>query len=542
MKKLLLLIPVMLLLVPMAFAYTEIHNEIINMSYDTYVDQQNPDTNYGRFNYIYIRGQEGLNLTSYLMFNNSGNYYNLSNSTIYDAELWCNVTIAEDVDFVYAYYVNGSWEEDTTTYNTLNPFSDETGYNTTVLDKQAGGSLGWMRWNITNATQLAVTKHLFNTSIGLLTYEIDGTIMKYYSKDQNTTGQCYVNVTYVYPEINLTFYDEILKTLIKEKVTVDIAGEYNSKNYSTTNGSIIINNVQGDEVRITYSSDKYKARNYYFYYNTINNQTDLYLLSLTNSTDVILEVKDESGNLLEDATVYLMRYYVDTNSYITVAMEKTNPEGQVIFDVDFDDAFYKFYAIYGDYSELTAGSKIFSTDILIRIDTLVNPFSGIDAINRVTSNITFNNYTQTFSYFFIDNDGYTRTATLEVYNGGTTVCSNTATAVSGTVLCQYNTTNSTHITRAVGYIDGSLIPTAATEVYNKVIEQAQDIFGKSGMFYTIMFAGSVAGLGMFSIATAVILFIAGLAAMMFMGVGYIQLGVYVTIIIMGILVVWRVRQ
>ena len=80
------------------------------------------------------------------------------------------------------------------------------------------------------------------------------------------------------------------------------------------------------------------------------------------------------------------------------------------------------------------------------------------------------------------------------------------------------------------------------EIASAISEQARALFGGSGLFYTILFAGSVAGLGIFSVAVSVILFLVGLAAMMFMGISLISTITYILIVIIGLLVVWRVKS
>lgn len=399
--------------------------------------------------------------------------------------------------------------------------------------------------NITTEIGL-ITYYLINGTYGV-NFESDNYASQFISLTLNSSDNIWNHTFQIYTtnSINFSFYDEILgKTLLlnSSPVFVKIVSNIYSTNFSTTNGTFFIDLLTPADYRVSYSTIKYKQRDYFFTLkNRSHNVLDLYLLSLTNSTDVIFEIKDESGNFLEDATLSLKRYYVDSNSYITVAMAKTNREGQSVLDVDFDDAYYQILATYGAFSTNTQGSKIFSTTITLRIDTLTDPFVHIDSINRIISNISFNNLTQTFSYYFSDPDGLARVGTLEVIVNGIVVCSNTASSSSATILCQYNTTNITSSVRAVGYIDSSKVPTAVMEIVALIARQAKDLFGSSGLFYTILFAGSVAGLGIFSIATSVIMFLVGLGAMFFMGISYVTTLIYVLIVIMGLIVIWKVR-
>ena len=323
---------------------------------------------------------------------------------------------------------------------------------------------------------------------------------------------------------------------------IEIVSDVYSANFSTQNGSYFADLITPSEYRVSYYTAKYKKREHYFTLkNRSHNVLDLYLLSLTNSTDVTFTIKDESGNTLEGATINLKRYYVDQSAYITVAMGKTDNEGRTVIDVDFDDAFYQTFTTYKTFSKNTEGAKIFKTAITLNIDTLSNSFAKIDLINRIISNISFNNLTQTFSYYFSDPEGLTRTGTLEVLVGDTVVCTSTATSSSATILCAYNLTNSTARVKAIGYIDGSKVPTAIMEILGKVARKAKDLFGKSGLFYTILFAGSVAGLATFSPAVSVIMFLVGLGSMFFMGISFVSTIVYMLIVIIGMLVIWKLK-
>lgn len=347
--------------------------------------------------------------------------------------------------------------------------------------------------------------------------------------------------------LNLSIFDEITRSLITQNTTIiSFIGDTYSTNISTSTGIGYIQDLASGDYRIEYSSNGYKKRDYFLtIQNGTNTSVDLYLLSLGNSTDVIFQVKDESGNFLQDAKINLKRGYIlsgNSYAYITVAMSKTNAEGKSILDVDYDDAFYQTLATYKNFLTNTIGSKIFDTTITIRIDTLSNPFAKIDNTNRILNNISFNNVTQTFSYFFSDPTGTTRIATLEITSNGVVVCSATSSSSSGTLLCQYNTTNSTSRVLATGYIDGSKIPIAVMEVANALQQQAKALFGRSGLFYTLIFAGSIAGLGLYSMAVAVIGFLAGLASMMFMGISFISITTYILFVIIGLFVVWRVKS
>lgn len=363
-----------------------------------------------------------------------------------------------------------------------------------------------------------------------------------------------LNITfYPYTEstlINFSIYDEITKTFINDKVSLNLITSQYSESINFSGGSLLKNANTTGNYRIEYNSDKYTKRDYYLTLNNLS-QDDinitLYLLSTGNSTDVTITLKDGSGDAIENGLLQLKRYYVDTNSYDVVAMSKTDFQGQSVLDVDFNDAYYQIFASKDNFTVNTAGSKIFSTSILITLVTATDPFTRIDAENGMTSTLTFNNETQVFSYTFSDQNGVSRRATLEVreITGSEEIlrCSNTVTSSSSTILCTVNTSNSTNSFLAVGKIAGSQEFTTNTlYIIGKTIaNNFKGLMGDGGLYLTIMFAGTAAGLGAFNPAVAIIMYLAGLAVMGFTGFGVINLVVFFSFLIFGLMIIWKLR-
>lgn len=383
-----------------------------------------------------------------------------------------------------------------------------------------------------------------------LTVSADGylnqTVQHRFSYDNNS----YSFVLSPENTLNTTFYDEIPATLLTYEVDVELIGPTNGSSISTSTGSHKFTDLEAGDYEVRYKSDLYKQRSYFI---TIADgtvtQTDLYLLSLGNSTDIEVTVQDGSGSKLEDAEVRLKRYYVATNSYTTVAMAKTDFEGVAILDVDFDDAFYQIEAISDGYTTQTSGSKIFNTEITITVVKSADPFTQIDVANDVSTSLTFNNNSQTYSYTFTSMSGTEREGVIEVieYDGNTNgvVCRNTATSSSATILCEVNVTNSNSTFVANGYVNevgsSQLIRTDTLESLNYLKEQFLARIGGNGLFLSVIFAGTTAGLGLANPAIAIVLFLAGLSSMIFIGFSAISIATFVTISILGFLVIWRIR-
>jgi len=83
----------------------------------------------------------------------------------------------------------------------------------------------------------------------------------------------------------------------------------------------------------------------YFIKGTIDNVTDsvyLYLLESGLASNIIIYVKDTSGNPVEGAIVKIQRYYVGTNTYKTVAQVLTDFEGKGSTFLRVNEIYYKF--------------------------------------------------------------------------------------------------------------------------------------------------------------------------------------------------------
>jgi hypothetical protein len=95
---------------------------------------------------------------------------------------------------------------------------------------------------------------------------------------------------------------------------------------------------------IQYYKTGYKDRTYFIFANISNatTGTNLYLLDLNTGDILIVYVRDENGNKVQDAIVKIQRYFVGNNSYKTVAQLKTDFEGKGVSFVRVNEIYYKF--------------------------------------------------------------------------------------------------------------------------------------------------------------------------------------------------------
>ncbi len=350
--------------------------------------------------------------------------------------------------------------------------------------------------------------------------------------------------------LNFSVFDEITELLIPGNATIDLITDISARNFTADNGTLYIQDLEPGEYRITYSAPKYTERDYYIDILNDTNQTiELYLLTITNGTDVTFTVQDNSGQDIENATIRLKRYYLSSNSYRTIAMSRTNTEGKAVIDVDFNDAFYETLTTFKDLSLRTIGAKIITTTLILTMNPTEEPFSNVDAIDNVETSMNFNNLTETFTYTFTDLGGNSREGTLTVIEitptTETVVCTSTDTSPSATLICQVNTTNATATFSAKGEIKvgSTSIITDALNILTGITRQLKDIWGGQGVFFTILVAGVIGGLGMIvSPAVGIIMFLVSLLVVNFFGMTILSGTIYGFFILVGIFIIWKMKQ
>ena len=352
--------------------------------------------------------------------------------------------------------------------------------------------------------------------------------------------------------INFSIFDEITEELILgNDTTIDLISDSLAINDSPVdNGRLYIQDLIPGEYRITYDHPVYTKRDFYVnIINGTNQSVDLYLLSIGNGTDVTFTVQDNSGNKLNNATIRLKRYYLSTNSYRTVAMSRTNEEGNTQIDVDFNDAFYETLTTFKAFSLRTIGAKIISTTRILTLQLTADPFELIDGTDDLTTSLTFNNNTQTFSYVFTQLGGLNTKGTLDVIfitpTSSSLVCTSTDTTSSGTLICQVNTTNATGTYTAKGYVTvgNKNVLTNTVNIITGITAQLRDIVGEQGFFFAILISGTLAGLGaLVSPAVAMVMFLVGIFISNFLGFSVIAASGLGLLIIITMVVIWRMRK
>jgi hypothetical protein len=287
-----------------------------------------------------------------------------------------------------------------------------------------------------------------------------------YSYFQNTTAQnqTVVPTNFTYcpgggtVALNFTFWDENtwsnlanetdFEGLFEISVGDDFANPV-TKNFSLSNIDAVpfcigTNDTYFINGEISYRKDGYDARNYYFLEAAISNNTQeikLYQLNITLATKITYTIQDLSREPLVDKYGYIQRKNLGTGTYTTVAMIKSNSDGQDFAFLRKDDAQAKYRWIIFDESGtiFTSQASSLGTDsytITILGDTFYDSYNRIASIDR---DLTYANSTSQFIATWADATGAVSENCLKVTRNlrgtRTFVCNTCDTSASGTLVC-----------------------------------------------------------------------------------------------------------
>jgi hypothetical protein len=412
----------------------------------------------------------------------------------------------------------------------------------------------------------------------------NGTTSEFFNSRRNNQSVSNINVddcttfqTLIY---NFTLRDEDAQTLINAtllnssiEINLNISSIDSSfslvnisRNYNkTTNAQICIDNTLANSTLRTDGVIKYSAVNYETeYYNiqnaTISNTTipqniNLYDLLTTNSQSFLITFKD--GNFIpqKDVLIDITRLYVSEGVFKTIEIPKTDIDGRTIGHFVTEDGIYTIFA--------KSQGKILATFQNVRV-VCENSVIGdckldLKAPASTTSPLTFAD-NKNLSYLFVYNDttklvtftfsstsGASRYVLLNItkYNAynNESVCSNSLTSTSGTLLCTIPTAyyNSSVITRI--YVDNGLLATYNFDV--SISKSSQ--YNPSRFLLAFFLVISLPLLAISSPAMTIIFFIVGLVGAGFLVLidwgGYIGVtSALIWFIIAGIVLLWKVTR
>jgi hypothetical protein len=392
--------------------------------------------------------------------------------------------------------------------------------------------------NITNTT--LDLNNLQNTTVGpgfiyevLQGYSYLINFRKLGLNDDNVTINV-ANNSYSYtflvapsPAINVSIYDELTNTLITgENFTLEIINDLYSANYTITNGLRFINltSIAG-YTTLRYYSDSYAQRDYIIELNPGSfYQLRLYDINLTLSQVVTATVYDTGNRLIENATISLLRYFVDCNCYRTVQMTSTGGDGSGIFYVQALDGHYKWSVAYlGTVYYLSTSPEQINTDTrTFVIDLGQNFYTGFESITTLGYAVTYNTTSQTLSYIYTDTGTLVTGGCLRVtrlvsveYQTFDEECT---TGSSGSVFITLTNTNTTNYYYTAIINTSNLYTPIVTVDTGSVEHPPLYNFGDTGIFFAVGILAVLVTIFSFSAVATVLISAVGVIIISFLGI------------------------
>lgn len=377
---------------------------------------------------------------------------------------------------------------------------------------------------------------------------------------QNVVGILIDNCSgFTISAVNFTMYDDQTNSLINsnlagyfeiwinptEKVYFNVSWEY------ATNHSLCIYdggsyNAYGQMEYKGLSSD-YSTKTYYIYNATFNNVTQFVnLYSTTNSTQIAFEVTDENDDAIIGAYVQVAKYDLTTNSYTINSILKTDTDGKDYAEMLLFSTWYKFF-VYKDGVLLleTDPTKIITTSKKLRVILEGSSSGSYDALNSMTTSLTYNNVTKNFVYTFSNPTGLAKEFCLRVTRrvvASDVLVNNTCTtSTSGTLLVNIGAVPIDGIYLAYGTVSGS--PTISSDLLEiDISDEAWKTYGKDGIFMTFFIKVSFAMIGIWNPIVAIALLVVADIVMFMMGIYQLSWSVMLIYIIMAAITIWKVNQ
>jgi len=302
-----------------------------------------------------------------------------------------------------------------------NPYpSSSTNFSVTAINAWDGTSLNNFSAYL-NSSWFHATNGIINTGInGRLGLEFDIVL--------NATG--YADRTYtayntsvdlaavLYPanSVNITFKYEANGSVADNiDITAEFISDVHSEEANTSTGYLNLTLPYPSSYQIRYEAINYSTRIYTFsLVDGTYNEITLYL-PMSNTQNVTISVIDTLNNVIEGATVKVLKYFVTTNSYSQISSQETNFEGKIVESLEIGSEFYQFIIEYdGDTVLTTEPSYIYTTAITLYVDLIANSFNEMFSLYNLYGVIDYTP-NQTFTFTFTDGDNLATQGCLYAY-------------------------------------------------------------------------------------------------------------------------------
>lgn len=291
----------------------------------------------------------------------------------------------------------------------------------------------------------------------------------------------------------------------------------------------------------------YVEKNYFFVNYPLNASPTYVNFYLTNNTaQITLQVRDYNDDAISDAYVSILSYDLGTNSYRTTEIVKTDSDGNAYAQVVQNTNWYAFLVSYdGAVILQTLPMKITTSTLTLRANLETDYFASYDVVQGVSSDLTFSNGTQTFSFTWNDPTGNVAQGCLHLtkksINGETLLNTSCTTSSSATLLMSIPESVGTNTYAADGYlvIGGQNF---AVQTLSVSFNNTYKTFGLSGIFFSMLLILTLVLVGLWHPVAAIVLMVVGVVATNVMGIFYMNWTYIITFIILAVITIYRVGK
>ncbi len=307
------------------------------------------------------------------------------------------------------------------------------------------------------------------------------------------------------------------------------------------------------EATLEYYSAVHYHRNYYLTNETLTNASanyTLYQIDKTNGEQITFTVDDAFGNLQQDVIIEARKYDLGDDSYLTVAMGKTDFDGETFIYLE-RNKWYKFIleqdnVVVGDYDNKLLTET--SLDLSIS-EALLEWF---DYRNQVTRSCDYS--LGIISCDVIDTSTHMTSVTLEVFmlkalNFSTKICTDTATTSTAALSCNLtNILNLEHPDNITGSFYYSLSGEFSSQEFDWLLFSANidfgmlALYGITGVFIAFILVLTLGFVGVWNPVVSIFLSIIAILVCSMLQLIVIGSGGIIGLVIAGALIVYKMKS
>lgn len=292
--------------------------------------------------------------------------------------------------------------------------------------------------------------------------------------------------------------------------------------------------------------ETFAKKTYYFTNATLDNQTDLVSLFLTNGTSLVtFNVVDENDDAVQDVIIKVLSYDLTTDSFETTEILKTDSDGTALGQLILNTQWYQFILEFeGKVVLLTEPTKLTSTTRTFRINLVSDYFANYDVFLGATTSLTFNNATNRFRYTYSDPSGNVRQGCLRLVrrsvNGDSEVNQSCTSSAASTIILTIPSPVGSNLYIGTGSV--GINPTFVTDVLEHSFDQAWRQFGLAGVFVSLLIVLALALAGLPSFIISIVLAVVGLVFVNMLGFYHLNWSILVGLVISAGIFVYRTKQ